>query len=82
MNTTSVAILGLILAIMITYGIISHNSRKRKEKEEQKQEEDSIKKEINSLLLKLNRITKKGNVSDLIDATIKLGEAKRRQKND
>ena len=82
MSTTTVAALSLILCIIIALNVTSYNSRKRKEALEKQKHTEEIDKKINDIFLELKKTIKDGDMSNLIDAAIKLGEAKRKQKHE
>ena len=82
MSTTTVAALSLILCIIIALNVTSYNSRKRKEALEKQKHNEEIDKKINDIFLELKKTIKDGDMSNLIDAAIKLGEAKMKQKHE
>lgn len=78
MNNITIAVLALVLCLLIALNITMHNIKKSKEKRIKQEKEAQKEKLINDILIELKKNIKEGNVSDLLDAAIKLGEAKRK----
>lgn len=78
MNNITIAVLALVLCLLIALNITMHNIKKSKEKHIKQEKEAQKEKLINDILIELKKNIKEGNVSDLLDAAIKLGEAKRK----